>query len=87
MAETMTITIHRADNMPDAIHGAVAGAGGRYMIILNSNDTPARQLAAFLHETAHIYNGDLMTGQDAGDIENRTHKQLLDALELLKQEG
>ena len=87
MAETITIDLHRADSLPPQLHGAVAKDGSRYMIILNGSDTPARQLAAFLHEMTHIYNGDLLTGQDAGDIENRAHKQLLEALEILKQEA
>ena len=87
MAETMTITIHRAE-LPPTIHGAVTTENGsRYTIILNAGDEPARQLAAFLHEMTHIYNGDLIkTGENVGEIENRTHKQLLEALELLKQQ-
>ena len=65
----------------------VQGNDGSYTIILNGNDTPARQLAAFLHEVTHIYNGDIMTGQDVAEIEARTHRQLLEALDLIKQEG
>ena len=87
MAETMTITIHRAE-LPPTIHGAVTTENGsRYTIILNAGDEPARQLAAFLHEMTHIYNGDLITaGGNAGEIEARTHRQILQALELLTQE-
>lgn len=87
MAETITITLHRADDLPPTIHGIVTGTDGSYTIILNGNDTPARQYAAFLHEVTHIYNGDLTAGQNAGEIEARTHRQLLEALELIKQEG
>ena len=86
MAETITITLHRADDLPPAIHGIVTGTDGSYTIILNGNDTPARQYAAFLHEVTHIYNGDIMTGQDVAEIEARTHRQLLQALEQLQQE-
>lgn len=87
MAETITITLRRADDLPPAIHGIVTGTDGSYTIILNGNDTPARQYAAFLHEVTHIYNGDIMTGQDVAEIEARTHRQLLEALDLIKQEG
>lgn len=87
MAETMTITIHRAENMPDAIHGAVMGSSGRYTIILNAADTPGQQFATFLHEMTHIYNKDAETGKNVQEIETRAHGQLLEALELLKQEG
>lgn len=86
MAETITITLHRADDLPPTIHGTVTGTGGRYMIILNGNDTPARQLAAFLEEMTHIYNGDLEAAGSVGEIENRTKRQLMEALEILKQE-
>ena len=86
MAETVTINIYRADELPQQIHGAVTGDGNRYTILLNAGDTPARQYAAFLHEITHIYNGDLTTGQNVGEIETRTRRQLLQALELLTQE-
>ena len=86
MAETMTITIHRAE-LPPTIHGAVTTENGnRYTIILNAGDEPARQLAAFLHEMTHIYNGDLTAGGDVGEIEARTQRQLLEALEIIKTE-
>lgn len=84
---TITIDLHRANDLPPAIHGAVTQDGDRYEIILNANDTPARQYAAFLHEVTHIYCGDLEAGGNVEAIESRTHRQLLEALEILKQEG
>ncbi len=88
MAETITITLRRADGMPSAAHGLVmTGTTDHYTILLNAGDSPARQLAAFLHEMTHIYNGDLTGGQDVQEIEARTHRQLLEALEIIRQEG
>ena len=84
---TITITINRATELPSDVHGAVAGSGGAYTIMLNANDTPARQLAAFLHDAVHIYNGDLENGGDAAEIETRTRRQLLEALEIIREEA
>lgn len=75
--ETITITITRRGDLPQDIHGAVTREG----------DTPARQLAAFLEEMTHIYNGDLEAAGSVGEIENRTKRQLLEALEIIKAEG
>ena len=86
MAREITIKLHRLEGMPEGIHGTVMGSDGQYMIILNAGDEPARQLAAFLHEMTHIYNGDLEAGGNVQEIEARTHRELLKALELLKQE-
>lgn len=87
MAREITIKLHRLEGMPEGIHGAVIGLDdNRYTIILNANDTPARQFAAYLHEMTHIYNGDLEAGGNVQEIEARTHRELLKALELLKQE-
>ena len=46
--ETITITITRRGDLPQDIHGAVSREGDRYTILLNTGDTPARQLAAFV---------------------------------------
>ena len=87
MAETMTMTVHRLNGVPQGVHGSVLFDGKQYTIILNAEETPAQQYAAFLHEMTHIYNGDLITtGGNVGEIENRTHRQLLQALELLKRQ-
>lgn len=85
--DTLTITVHRADDLPPNVHGTVTDSGGRYTILLNAGDAPARQLAAFLEEMTHIYNGDLTHGQDAGEIEARTKRQLMEALEIIKAES
>lgn len=46
----------------------------------------ARQFAAYLHEVTHLYNGDLEAGGDVQEIETRTHRQLLEALESIKED-
>ena len=86
MTREATITLRRSAELPPTIHGAVMGSGGRYTILLNSNDTPARQFAAFLHEVTHLYNGDLEAGGDVQEIETRAHRQLLEALESIKED-
>ena len=87
MEGKITFTVHRLNGVPQGIHGSVLFDGKQYTIILNAEESPAQQYATFLHEMAHIYNGDLIkSGGNAGEIENRTHKQLLEALELLKQQ-
>lgn len=83
----MTIDLYKVADLPPKVHGAVTRDGDRYTILLNANDTPARQLAAFLHEMTHIYCGDLAAGGDVEEIERRTDRQLLEALEVLKQEA
>ena len=87
MSRNITITTHKLEGVPESIHGSVMGSGGRYTIILNAEDPPAQQLATFLHEMTHIYNGDLETGESVQEIETRTHRQLLQALDLLRQEA
>ena len=87
MTREATITLYRSAELPPTIHGAVIGLDdNRYTIILNANDTPARQFAAFLHEVTHLYNGDLEAGGDVQEIETRTHRQLLEALESIKED-
>lgn len=86
MAREITIKLHRLEGMPEGIHGTVMGSDGRYMIVLNAEEDPDQQLATFLHEMTHIYNGDLEAGGSVQEIEARTHRELLKALELLKQE-
>lgn len=86
MAREITIKLHRLEGMPEGIHGTVMGSEGRYMIVLNAEEDPDQQLATFLHEMTHIYNGDLEAKGNVQEIEARTHRKLLEALELLKQE-
>lgn len=86
MAREITIKLHRLEGMPEGIHGSVMGSEGRYMIVLNAEEDPDQQLATFLHEMTHIYNGDLEAGGNIQEIEAQTHRELLKALELLKQE-
>ena len=85
-AREITIKLRKLEGMPEGIHGTVMGSGGRYMIVLNAEENPDQQLATFLHEMTHIYNEDTETGGNVHEIETRTHRQLLKALDLLKQE-
>ena len=84
---TITINIYRTSEAPATVGGMVTKQGDGYTIILNANKSDAEQLAAFLHEMTHIYNGDLTTGGNVGEIETRTRRQLLEALEIIKAEG
>ena len=86
MGEKIIINMYR-EELPAGVHGALAETGGGYIVLLNTNDPPARQLAAFLHEMTHIYNGDTRSPQDAGEIEDRTHRQLLEALDMIREEA
>lgn len=87
MSRNITITIHKREGLPADVHGAVTGSAGQYTILINAEDEPAQQLVAFLEEMTHIYNGDLETGENVQEIEARTRRQLLDALDLLRQEA
>lgn len=84
---TITINIYRTSEAPATVGGMVTRQGDGYTIILNANKSDAEQLAAFLHEMTHIYNGDLTAGGNVGEIETRTRRQLLEALEIIKGEG
>lgn len=84
---TITINIYRTSEAPATVGGMVTKQGAGYTIILNANKSDAEQLAAFLHEMTHIYNGDLTAGGDVGEIEARTQRQLLEALEIIKAAG
>ena len=84
----MEITINRLNGVPQGIHGSVLFDGKQYTIILNAEESPAQQYAAFLHEMTHIYNGDLIkTGGNVGEIETRTRRQLLETLEIIREEA
>ena len=61
MEGKITFTVNRLNGVPQGIHGSVLFDGKQYTIILNADETPMQQYAAFLHEMTHIYNGDLIT--------------------------
>ena len=86
-AEAFTVELYMLDGLPGGISGTVIKAQEpqRYKIGLNADATEIQRLATFLHEVIHIYNHDLDTGGDVAEIEARTHRQLLEALELLKK--
>lgn len=64
--------------MPEGVHGMVAEDHGKYMVVINANESPDEQAKAFLHEMLHIYNDDFNLVADEGvqSIESRTHEQL-----------
>lgn len=77
--------------LPDTIHGVLTmRPDGSYIIIVNSNDTPARQAQAYLHECLHLWRNDLSGPGNIGGVETRTHteqKQLLrEMLELMEND-
>lgn len=64
--------------LPKSAHGIAGTDGEAYYVVINSNDTPARQREAFLHEMAHIWDGDLdRTDGDAGRLEKIRHAEAL----------
>ena len=86
--ETFTVDLYLLEGMPDGIHGVVMPEKKpqRYKIGLKADADETQRLATFLHEMVHIYNHDMDRGGDVSEIEWRTRRQLLEALELLKQE-
>ena len=74
--------IEREVREVEALTGAKAGE----CMDVRMEEDPDQQLATFLHEMTHIYNGDLEAKGNVQEIEARTHRKLLEALELLKQE-
>ena len=85
--ESFTIDLYLLE-MPEDIHGLAMQTKDphKYKIGLNASMTETQKLASFLHEMTHIYNHDHDNGSDVNEIEIRTRRQLLEALELLKQE-
>ena len=60
--------------LPPRAHGGTATDGAAYYVVINENDTPARQREAFLHEMAHIWDGDLTrSGESADQLEHEKH--------------
>ena len=86
--ETFTIDLYLLEGLPDEINGVVMPGHKpqRYKIGLNADASETQKLATFLHEVTHIYNHDHENGGNVAEIETRTQRQLIEALELLKQE-
>lgn len=86
--ETFTIDLYLMEGLPDEINGVIMPGHQpqRYKIGLNADASETQKLATFLHEVTHIYNHDYDTDDDVSEIEKRTRRQLLEALELLEQE-
>ena len=74
--------------MDEDIHGfTMKGKDGTYNIYLNTQETQAGQLAAFLYEITHIYRKDqekAAQGARVGEIEAETQRALIDALEIIR---
>ena len=86
--ESFTIELYLLSGMSKDIHGLAMQTKDphKYKIGLNASMTDTQKLAAFLHEMTHIYNHDHDSGDHVNTIEVRVRQQLMDALELLKQE-
>ena len=75
--QDITLKIRKLE-LPDGLHGAVGKDRDAFYIFINQNDTEEQQAAAFLHECAHIYAGDLErpAGTSADKIEAETRDRL-----------
>lgn len=68
--ERLTIDIDRHE-MPADFHGASAWINGRFVVLLNANESEAEQERAFVHEMLHIYRGDHFSTASAEEVEAR----------------
>lgn len=87
--ESFTIDLYLLEGLPDTIHGVTMPGHKptQYKIGLNADASETQKLATFLHEMTHIYNHDHESHDHVNEIESRTQRQLLEALELLKREA
>ena len=86
--DSITIKLYTMCGIDQSIKGLCAQGKNpdKYSIFINDDMTQTWKLATFLHEMTHVYNHDF-EGGSVQEIESRTHRQLIDALELLKQEA
>ena len=62
--------------LPRSVHGLSAKDGDAIIVLINEDDDPDTQEAAFIHECLHIWRGDHdRTGADVQQIEARAHAQ------------
>jgi len=68
-----------SDELPATVHGAaVKTRDGKYLMIINGNDTRGQQEKTAAHEWGHIYRGDHdRTDASADQIEAEAHRQSL----------
>lgn len=72
--ENIKVTI--TDELPGSIHGCIAEIErGQYIILINGNDSAARQAKTLEHELWHYYNGDFDSGKTVDEIESIAHSQ------------
>ena len=71
----MRIIIKKAD-LPKSAHGAAATDDQNYYIVINENDTAAKQEETLIHEVLHIWRGDLdRKGENAGQLDRIRHEE------------
>ena len=85
LKQQFTVAVYTAPDV-EGMRGAIMATKDRYLILINEDQTPAEQLASFLHEMTHVYNRDFESTDDAGTIEARTHEQLRAALKVLQKQ-
>ena len=84
---TFTIRLFSFNGV-DSINGVLKeDKESGYTIAINRDKSKEIQFAAFLHEMAHIYNGDFEKVGNVQEIESKTHAMLLQALHYLESEG
>lgn len=66
--ERITIDIERHP-FPADFHGASAWLNGRFVVLLNENESDAEQERAFLHEMLHVFRGDHFNAASVQDLE------------------
>ena len=69
--------------LPGSVHGITSKDKEKYFMLINAEQTPDEQAAAFIHEMLHIWNKDFESGDDLQAIEARTHEQTKRILSLL----
>lgn len=64
------------DELPDTIHGCIAQVEQeQFLILINGNDSEARQRESLEHELWHYYNDDFNSGKTVNEIESIAHSQ------------
>jgi hypothetical protein len=61
--------------LPASVHGCIAEVKqGRYLILINANDSEARQQQALEHELRHYYDNDFQSALPVNAIEAAAHR-------------
>lgn len=76
----INLCVVTSDEMPDSVHACVCKDqtdNESYIIMVNSNQTPAEQEESFLHECFHLWRGHLSDDHlDVAKIESETHQRI-----------